>query len=77
MSLYQEVSMELRKRGFIRPKRRGEYVPRVQICGKTEKKSKVILLAAENDISVGNSSIFSSENPRRPQAAEAMFRSSQ
>jgi hypothetical protein len=53
MSLYQEVSMELRKRGFIRPKRRGEYVPRVQICGKTEKKSKVILLAAENDISVG------------------------
>jgi hypothetical protein len=55
MSLYREVMAILKERGFIRPKRGGAYVPRVQIAGKTDERTQiaVLLLAYENNMSAG------------------------
>ena len=55
MSLYKEIMKEMKKRGLIRPKRQGPYVPRVQLVAKVEEETqiKVILLAYEHQISVG------------------------
>lgn len=55
MSQYKEIMKEMKKRGLIRPKRQGKYVPRIQLVAKVEEQIQiqVIIRAYEHDISVG------------------------